>query len=273
MCRRACDLVLNVRNVRNDLMRVRITRFGHLCGRAANDRIEAQVAMGNLRRGPWIIGWQLAGEEFVEQDADRENVGAVVNRFRIVDHFGRGVAGGAVNFRAFLMAGADRMGQAEIANFRLILQIEQDVRRFDVAVDDAVFMGMRQTAANGRNEAYHLLGIDCTSVRAVEKRLARHELHDDEEHAIHFAEVIDADEVRVVEPCHAFGFGFEDRAEARILAEFLGQDFDGDRSVERFLHGAIDRAHATRGDEALDVVGGKQWRQLIDFRCLENDLG
>ena len=91
------------------------------------------------------------------------------------------------------------------------------------------------------------------AVGRMEKRLARHKLHDDVEHAVHFTEVVDADQVWVVEPCHAFGFGFEDRAEARILAELLGQDFDGDGAVERFLHGAIDRAHATRGDEAKKV--------------------
>ena len=209
----------------------------------------------------------------MEQDADRKNIGAVVHRLWCVDHFGCGVAGGAVNLRTFLMAGADRMGQAEVANFWLVVMIEQNIRRLDVAVDDTVFVSVGEALADAGDEADHFVWLDRMTVGAVEKRLTRHELHDDEEHAVHFAEVVDADEVRVVEPCHAFRFGFEARAEHRVLAELARQDLDGDRAIERFLHGAIDGTHAAGGDEAFDVICRKQRRQLIDFRCLENDLG
>ena len=111
----------------------------------------------------------------MEQDADRKNIGAVVHRLWCVDHFGCGVAGGAVNLRTFLMAGADRMGQAEVANFWLVVMIEQNIRRLDVAVDDAVFVSVGEALADAGDEADHFVWLDRMTVGAVEKRLTRHE--------------------------------------------------------------------------------------------------
>ena len=40
------------------------------------------------------------------------------------------------------------MCQAEVANFWFVAVIQQDIGGFDVSVDDAIFVSMRQAAAN-----------------------------------------------------------------------------------------------------------------------------
>ena len=64
----------------------------------------------------------------------------------------------------------------------------------------------------------------------VEKRFSRHILHDDIEHAVDLAEVMNTDEIGMVQTGHGLRFGLETRAECGVLAEHLRQDFNGHRA-------------------------------------------
>ena len=88
--------------------------------------------------------------------------------------------------------------------------------------------------------------------------LPRHKLHDDEKHASHLPEVIHTNEIGVIEPRHRLGFRFKIGAERFILAKLTRQNLDGNRSVQRKLHRFINRAHATGGNKALNLVPRKK---------------
>ena len=82
----------------------------------------------------------LAGEQLVEDDAEAVDVAAGVDRVRLA----AGLLGRHVGRRAeHLAVGRHRrvvgvaLGQAEVHEVRLAVGVEQDVRRLDVAVDDA----------------------------------------------------------------------------------------------------------------------------------------
>ena len=92
------------------------------------------------------------------------------------------------------------MGQPEVTDFRASLLVEQDIARFDVPMDDAVLVRMGETGADFGDQSRRFAALDRLAVGRMIQRLPRHEFHDDEEDAIHFAEVIDPDEIRVVQP-------------------------------------------------------------------------
>ena len=100
-----------------------------------------------------------------------------------------------------------------------------------------------------------------------------HELHDDVGHAVDLAEVVDADEVRVVELGHGLGLGLEAAAEVLRRRRTRGEDLDGDVAVEGVLAGLVDGPHAALGDEGVDVVGGQEFLDFGGVGGLEQGLG
>ena len=97
---------------------------------------------------------------------------------------------------------------------------------------DAVFVRMGKAVANANHELDHIVLSKSMAVCVVKERLTGDMLHDDEKHAIDLAEVVHADEVRVIEARHRFGLGLKTGAKVGISAELLRQDFDGDRAIE-----------------------------------------
>ena len=53
----------------------------------------------------------------------------------------------------------------------------------------------------------------------VKQRLARHELHDDEQHPINLAEIVNPDQIRVVEAGRRAGLLHEARHELGVLGD------------------------------------------------------
>ena len=175
----------------------------------------------------------------------------------------------AENFLALFDFPLDGAGESEIADLGLGVEIEKDVGRLDVAVDDAVFVGVGESAADGGDEADHFRRVDRLAMGRVIDRLPGHELHHDVKHPVDFAEVIHADEVRVIEAGHRLGLGLEALAKRSVLAEFHRQDFQRDRPIQRLLHRAIDGTHASGRDEALDFIPREKRREVGGLRSNE----
>src|SRR5439155_24786435 len=99
-----------------------------------------------------------AGEQFVEDDAQAVNVGAGVHAVP----FAAGLLGTHVGGRAGEGGpGAELLlaqGLAEIADVGPARGVEQDVGRLDVAVDDAVLVGVVQGLRDGDDHGYGFRG-------------------------------------------------------------------------------------------------------------------
>ena len=70
-----------------------------------------------------MIAGQAAGKQFMEQNPDRENVGTMADGLGSINDFGRGVVGGAKNFLAFRDIPSDRVGETEITDFRVGVEV------------------------------------------------------------------------------------------------------------------------------------------------------
>src|SRR5262249_55028613 len=93
-----------------------------------------------------------AGDHFIERDSEAEYISAVIDALarsllrrpipdRPVRH--AGFSNRSVEVNACLLIGRQHLGQTEVAHFDLALIVDDDIVRFDVAVDYAARMSRR----------------------------------------------------------------------------------------------------------------------------------
>ncbi len=88
-----------------------------------------------------------------------------------------------------------------------------------------------------------------------------------------FAEVVDGDDIRMVQPRQGLGFACEPPGELRILLLFPGQDFERDEAVQARLPRLIDNAHATPAEAFENFQLRKQRGDFGRRGRRMNDLG
>ncbi len=152
--------------------------------------------------------WWSAREDFVRHASERIDVGAMIRR-RIADrllgrHVGRrSNRGAAVRDRPdarFGCGSRDGLRNAEVGDHRGVTG-EQHVVRLDVAMNDILLVGVRQRARDVAQNA-HALG-DAEPTLALEpraKRFALLERHDEVQHLVHVARVVERHDVGMPQP-------------------------------------------------------------------------
>jgi hypothetical protein len=133
---------------------------------------------------------------------------------------------------------------------------EPDVRRLDVAVDDA---GLLERLAQGLGDRLGDLQRPGDRQRRplLEvglERLAIDVLHDDEEVAGRLAAVEDADDARRGEPGGEARLAEEALGDAGLLAEVRVEELDGDVEVEVAVAALVDDAHAALAEAAFELA-------------------
>ncbi len=218
-----------------------------------------------------------AGDHFVQEAAEREDVGARIhflplrllrrhvghgaengaflgqNGPRRGGHCGSGRRGGGVgSFR-----GRDRLGKlgkAEIEQLDLPLLAHHDVLWLQIPVDDAAGMRLRQRIDNLGAPGQDPLQRQAALPQHRAQRPAGDVLHDDEKLAVGFANVMDGDDVGMIDCRCRLRLLDETPAPPGIGHGGDGQNFDGDRPVEVRIHGLVDNAHASSAQPFLDPV-------------------
>ena len=84
----------------------------------------------------------------MKEDADRKNVGAVIDRVGGVDDLRGGVVGCSKNFLAFFDFAFDGTCESEVPDFWEGVDVEEDIGGLDIAVDDSVFVGVSESLAD-----------------------------------------------------------------------------------------------------------------------------
>ena len=135
--------------------------------------------------------------------------------------------------------------------------IEEDVGGFEVAVDDAVLVGVIEGVGEDVDECgdiarrHEIAG----GVEAIGEGTAGGDAGGEEGLAVVIAAVVEREDVRVLEGGE--GLGFDEEAGAGVLAEVAREEhFEGDLAVWGELGGAVDDAHAAAAEFADDAVAG-----------------
>ena len=162
-------------------------------------------------------------------------------------------------------------GEAEVGDFGAVA-VEQDVVRFDVAVDEAFLVGGGEAFERLQRPRHEHIGRDgaAAGLGDIGQRAAVAVFHDEEEGALVGAAVEEADDVRMLEPGDDLHFAFEVLDGARFRLGTGKHEFHRHRIAARFRGGEIDGPAAAAAEFALDGVIREGEDRF--FRAAKNEL-
>ena len=132
--------------------------------------------------------------------------------------------------------------------------MQQDVLGLDIAVDDALAMGVIERARDLRRDAHRVGDRQLLLPRdPLPQRLAVHERHDVEEQAIGVAGVMQRQDVRMLQVGGGLDL-LEEPVGAHQGGEVRVQHLDRDLAIVLEVVGQIDRGHPAGTQLALDAV-------------------
>ena len=205
-------------------------------------------------------------QHLVEHDAEREDVGAMV-RGVAVHLLRRHVAhgphhdaghrlwrGGQRRVRQALGGWRRELGQAEVEDLDAVLRRDEDVRRLQVAMDDALLVGCAQPVRDLRAEVERAAQRQPSPRQQPVERRAVEELGNDVGEAALDADVEDRDDVGVVEGGRGPGLLLEPAQAVGVVGHLGGQHLDRDLAIEALVVSAVDLAHPAGPEWRDDLV-------------------
>ncbi len=162
-------------------------------------------------------------------------------------------AGGGHRRREGRVARGGRRGigdlrQAEVQHLGLAVLGELDVGGFEVAVDDAGFVGGFEPGGDLASSSQGLVERERAVVEPLGQVFAGNELHGEEMGFLILVYAVDAGDVGVVQARQEAGFAVEAGQAVLVGGEVRGEDLDGDFAVKCGVRGLPDRTHAAFAD-------------------------
>ncbi len=147
------------------------------------------------------------------------------------------------------------MRDAEVHDLCSPIFRDANVRRLDVAVDDATLVGEREPGKDVDDDVeLRLQRKRLSQLYQVLQIHALNELHRDEEVSIRFAEVVDADDVGVLERCGRLRLVQKALAEVVLPRDRLVHHLDRDVAIEDGVMGPVYDTHRALAYELDDAV-------------------
>ncbi len=197
-----------------------------------------------------------------EDDAEREDVGAVVERLApqlLRRHVGDRPGEVGVDRRRRpvvvpaeeLGQGQEDPGQAEVQDLERPRRVDHDVHGLEVAVDDAPGVGGGDGVGQGHGDLEEAVERDAAGLDELRQGLAVDELHGEEARSLGLVDGEDGDDVGMAQGGDGLGLALEEGPPLGVGDGAAGQELDGHVAVELEVAGLPDDAHAALA-ELLD---------------------
>ena len=211
-----------------------------------------------IRAGP------PAGQELVQDRSDRPDIGG--RRYWpecVVDLFGghEGGRAGEPSERSGLGGcRAERLRQSEVGELHHAFAAEEEVLRFDVAVDDSPLVGVLEARECIRGDGARTARSDRAALQLVLERPLGRQL--EYQRADPFVDVIvDADDVGVIEGREEASFGRESLPGDLVGHQVRPQLLDCDVASELAMAGRVDHSERTAPDHLPDGICRQRCRE------------
>ncbi len=198
---------------------------------------------------------KIARHHFIEHEAEGVKIAALIDlsAFDLLRGHVTGRTDESAAARHAHFCGFKRSGKAEIGNVDLIFFSDEDVVRFEIAMNDAFGMSGVECFTELPDEleaAVERKGV--LFLKNVVKVRAVHKSHGDELHAVGFAQIVNAQNVLVRDSAGEKKLVFESLNDLGIAGKVGLQDFQGDKSVELAVIGFIDTPHAAFAEKRFN---------------------
>ena len=194
---------------------------------------------------------RAAGEHVVQHASERPDIGTAIDlpSARLFgahircgsedDARGRAVPGQRRRGCARIGGGADRqrLGKTEVQDLDRAGLSDFDVRRLQIAMDDAAIMRRFDTAGDLKRIAERLTNGEGAGAKSLGQCLARHELEHQHADIARLFETVDGRDVGVVERCQEPRFTIEPQGTVRIRRQVGAGSPSGQRRVRAGNHG------------------------------------
>jgi hypothetical protein len=128
--------------------------------------------------------------------------------------------------------GRERFCQPEVEHLDGSAVCELDVRRFQVAVDDAALVGHGEGVGNLLRDADRLVNLERPVLEFLLERLALDQLHHDAGRPVDLLEAVDLRDVRMVQRSEDLCFPLESGKAVGVSGELLGEQLQCDIALQ-----------------------------------------
>jgi hypothetical protein len=209
------------------------------------------------RAGNLAFEGQLAAEAFVQDHAQRVDVGALVPARH--QHLRRHVVGRAARERQRHASLAEQARKTVVAHARLIA-LEEDVAGLEIEMRQPQIVQRRHAARRLGEVAQRFLARKPARAQRLGQRAVARIAHHQIGHTHHAAQILDRHQIRMVdrgEVAHLFEFAFDRRAR-RVVADL--EELDREGLADRVLARLVDLAEGPAAQPVEDFVTGHEVR-------------
>ncbi len=150
------------------------------------------------------------------------------------------------------------LGEAKIENLGVAARGNENVRRFDVAMDDALRVCGVERVGNLDAQIEHCFDLQRLARDAVPECLSLQQFHGDEGSPIGLVDLVDRADVRVVQRGHGFGFPLKAAESLCVMGKLVGKELQRGVATELEVFSLVHHTHTPTPNLAQDAVMGNR---------------
>ena len=148
-----------------------------------------------------------------------------------------------------------RLGQTEIEDLDFAVAGEFDVGRFQIAVNDALFVRGFERVGDLAGDGESLVNRNGSRRDTFGERGPVDEFHHQRSDTAGFLKAVNSGDIGMVQRCQRLRFALEAGHAVGVLSESSGQYLDGHLAMQPGVLRAVDLTHSARADGREDFVG------------------
>ena len=146
--------------------------------------------------------------------------------------------------------------QAEVGYLGRVVAGQEDIGRFEIAVNDPARMGCLYGVSQGRHEFRGLAGGLGSSRQLLGQISTLDKFHGEIGEPIEIAHIVDLNDVLVPQTCDRFRFPNKSLSFPRTRVQARTQHLDRDRAIELLVQCLVHHPHPTVAHQCLHFVAG-----------------